>query len=88
MIKQTVNVDFFQRGAVLVFSSAELIDAVVGRYLRNPGTERHHLIFLVQHAVKLQEDFSSGVLSILELTEKLSADLQNVAIVRDVEDSQ
>jgi hypothetical protein len=71
-----------------VFSSSKVVDAVMGRDLRNPRTERHHFILLVQHSVKLQEDFSSCVLSVFELTKKLSADLQNVAMVSNVEHSQ
>jgi hypothetical protein len=88
MVQETFNIDFLQRGAPLVLSSPEVIDAVVGRYLRNPRAEGHHFIFLVQHSVKLQEDFRGGVLSVFELTKELSADLQNVAIVSDIEHSQ
>jgi hypothetical protein len=58
-----------------VLSSPELVDAVMGRYLRDPRAERHRLIFLVQNSVKLQEDLSSGILGIFELAEKLSAGL-------------
>jgi hypothetical protein len=88
MVQKAVNVDFLQGGALLVFPSSQFVDAVMCCYLRNPRTEWHHLVFLVQHPVKLQEDFSSGIFSIFKLTKKLSADLQNVAIVRDVEHSQ
>jgi hypothetical protein len=88
MVQEAVNIDFLQRGALLVFPSSQFVDAVVGCYLRNPRAERHHLIFLVQHSVELQEDFRSGILGIFKLTKKLSADPQNVAIVRDVEHSQ
>ena len=68
--------------------SPELIDTVMGGYLRNPRAERHDFVFLVQHPVKLQEDFSRGILGVFELMEKLSADLQNVAMVSNVEHSQ
>ncbi|HXM90419.1 MAG TPA: hypothetical protein VN974_02670 [Candidatus Dormibacteraeota bacterium] len=88
MIQKAVNIDFLQRGALLVLSSSEVIDTMMGRYLRNPRAEGHHFIFLVQHSVKLQEDFSGGILSVFELTKKLFADLQNVAIVSNVEHSQ
>jgi hypothetical protein len=88
MIEETANVEFLQRGALLVLSSPELIDTVMGCYLRKPWAERHHLIFLVQHSVKLQEDFSSGILSVFGLTKELSAGLQHVAIVSDVEHPQ
>jgi hypothetical protein len=87
MIQEIVNVDFLQRGALLVFSSSKVVDTVMRCYLRNPRTKRHHFIFLVQHSVKLQEHFSGGVLSVFELTKELSTDLQNVAIVRNVERS-
>jgi hypothetical protein len=60
----------------------------MGGYLRNPRAERHDFIFLVQHSVKLQEDFSRGILSVFELMKKLSADLQNVAMVSNVEHRQ
>jgi hypothetical protein len=88
MIQESVNVDVLQRGTLFVPSSPKLIDTVMRCYLGNPWTERHHLIFLVQHPVELQEDFGSGILSIFELTEKLSADLQNVAMMSNVEHSQ
>src|ERR1700730_6202489 len=88
MIEEAINVDFLQRGAFLVLSSSEFIDTVMSCYLGNPRAKRHHFIFLVQHSVELQENFRSGVLSIFELAEKLSANLQNVAIVSDVEHSQ
>ncbi|HEV7512532.1 MAG TPA: hypothetical protein VGO27_12610 [Candidatus Acidoferrum sp.] len=75
MIQETVNIDVLQRGALLVLSSPEVIDTVMGRYLRNPWAEGHHFIFLVQHSVKLQENFRGSILSVFELTKKLSADL-------------
>jgi hypothetical protein len=71
-----------------VLSSAKLIDTVVGCYLRNPRAEGHHLIFLVQDSVQLQEDFSSSILSVFELTKKLFAGLQNVGMVSNVEHRQ
>jgi hypothetical protein len=60
----------------------------MGCDLRNPRSERHHLVFLVQDSIKLQEDFSSGILSVFELTKKLFAGLQNVAMVGNVEHPQ
>ena len=75
MIEETLNVDFFRYGVFLVFSAAELIDTVMCGDLRKPRTERHQLIFLVQNSIKLQEDFSGGILSIFGLTKKLSAGL-------------
>ena len=75
MIEETLNVDFFRYGVFLVFSAAELIDAVMCGDLRKPRTERHQLIFLVQNSIKLQEDFSGGILSVFGLTKKLSAGL-------------
>jgi hypothetical protein len=42
----------------------------------------------VQHSVKLQENFSSGILSVFGLTKELSAGLQNVAMVSNVEHPQ
>jgi hypothetical protein len=75
MIEETLNVDFFRYGTFLVLSAAELIDAVMGGDLRKPRTERHHLVFLVQNSIKLQEDFSGGILSIFGLAKKLSAGL-------------
>jgi hypothetical protein len=75
MIEETLDVDFFRYGVFLVFSAAELIDAMVCGDLRKPRTEWHHLIFLVQNSVKLQEHFSGGILSIFGLAEKLSAGL-------------
>lgn len=87
MIQQAVNVDFLQ-GAFLVFSSTELIDAMMGCYLRKPRAERDDFIFLVQHSVKLQEDFGGGILSIFELAKELSASLQDMAVVSNVEHLQ
>jgi hypothetical protein len=84
MIQKTVNVDFLQRGTLLVLSSPKLIDTVMGCYLRKPRAERHDLIFLVQHSIKFQENFSSGILSVRDLTKKLSAGLQDVGIVSNV----
>jgi hypothetical protein len=75
MIEETLNVDFFRYGTFLVLSAAELIDAVMGGDPRKPRTERHHLVFLVQNPVQLQENFSGGILGILGLTKKLSAGL-------------
>jgi hypothetical protein len=75
MIEETLDVDFFPYRVFLMFSAAELIDAVMRGDLRKPGAEWHHLIFLVQNSVKLQEDFSGGILSIFGLTKKLSAGL-------------
>lgn len=88
MIQKGIRVDVLQRTAFLVFTPPELIDAVVGCYLGNPRAERDRLLFLVPHSVKLQEDFSCGIFSVFVLTEKTSADLQNVAIVGNVENSQ
>ena len=71
-----------------MLSSSKVVDTVMSRYLRNPRAEGHQFIFLVQHSVKLQEDFRGSILSVFELTKKLFADLQNVAIVSNVEHSQ
>jgi hypothetical protein len=75
MIKEALHVEVFQYGVFLMLSAAELIDAVMRGDLRKPGAERHHLIFLVQNPVQLQEDFSCGILGIFGLAEKLSAGL-------------
>jgi hypothetical protein len=75
MIQESANVDVLQRGTILVPSSAELVDTVMGCYLRQPGAERHDLIFLVQHPVELQKDFRGGVLGVFGLTKKLSTGL-------------
>jgi hypothetical protein len=75
MIEETLYVDFFRYGTLLVLSAAELIDAVMGGDLRKPRAERHHLVFLVQNPVQLQEDFGGGILCVFGLTKKLSAGL-------------
>jgi hypothetical protein len=88
MIQKTFNVDLLQRGAFLVFSSAELVDAVMGGYLRKPRAERDDFIFLVQHSVKLQEDFGGGILSVFQLAKEFSTSLQDVAVMSNVEHLQ
>ncbi|MDQ1409933.1 MAG: hypothetical protein QOJ41_1668, partial [Acidobacteriaceae bacterium] len=71
-----------------MFSSPQFIDTVMGCYLRDPRPERHCLIFLVQNSVELEKDFSCGILSVFGLTKKLSASLQDVPMVSNVEHSQ
>jgi hypothetical protein len=39
----------------------------------------------VQHSVKLQEHFGGGILGVFELAKELSARLQDMAVVSNVE---
>jgi hypothetical protein len=81
MIREAANIFVLQERIFLELSSSQLINAVVSSNLGEPGAERHGLVPLIQHFVKLQEDLRRGILGIFPLAKILPADLQHISIV-------